>query len=274
MSDFSDYLLSQASSDAGASFSSNAPRPYVSGVSQNVLGGSVNVGSHQQAVDTELLSHPGGTHGKSLAGHDTVSDSVSVQQAAMSLYGMSRDEIRALQDQLVSAGYMSQRDVSTPGLVDGATAKAYGDLLQDTSAYNAAGNPVTIGGLLGQRGTARAAVGLGDTGTTNGRVQQLTPGLDLETQAQQVAASRYGRKLRPSELQKFVTIYHGLEGAQNASLLTADTAAQAGKNTTVTGASSVGAAATSYLDTLHPAEAAAHDVAGQFGNLLDLLRGI
>lgn len=264
MSDFSDFLLSQTSPDAGASFSSKAPRPYVDGVSTNVLQGSVNTGWGAQ-------TYGGGFLHVTLPGMQ----SATVQQAAMSLYGLSTDEIKTLQGQLVAGGFMSSKDITTPGMVDGATAKAYGDLLQNTSAMNMAGNASSISDVLSQAGAARAAAGLTDVGNTaNGHVQQITPGLDLIDQVQQAAHAEYGRKLKPAEAQKFVALYHRMEGSQNSQMLAASTAAQGGTNSTVVGAPTASTSATAFVDDLHPAEAQAHSVAGQFGNLLDLLKGI
>lgn len=273
--DFISSLVAQGSGSSSQSFATgspggrNAPDPARQGFSRNVAGGTVNLATSQGSVDTELL----GLHRPSRGGTQTNVDATTVDQAALALFGMSKGpngQVAALQQRLHQAGYLNK--INTPGIPDDDTAKAYGSLLQQVSASNMAGDPVTVNEYLQKSAEAAAAAGLVNGKAPRvGSVFHTTNPLDINQTAQQVAQQELGRKLNPKQLAQFVAVYHGIEAHKNAQVAGSDATTSAGGDVSIQDAPSVGAAADNFVQSHFAGEAGAASVANTFSTFRKLI---
>lgn len=255
--DFINTLVAQGSGASSQSFASGSNAdPARQGFSKNVGTGTVNLGLQPITRLVGGEPYPG-----------SQMNSSSVDQAALALFGMSKGangQVAQLQQKLYAAGYLTR--INTPGMPDDDTARAYGSLLQQVSASNQAGDPITVDDYLTQSAQAAAAAGVVGRGatTTNGLRLHTTAPLDIMQTAQQVAQQELGRKLSNKQLQAFVAVYHGIEANKNAQTASTDPAIQAGTNVTTEDAPTLSAAADNYVQQNFATEYGANNVANTF----------
>jgi hypothetical protein len=257
-SSFVQGLIAQGSGSSSASFptaSSKTPDPSAQGISKNVLAGTVNTGI---GVDGQFsVTHHDGENGRpEVSTFDQTSmHSVSVDAAARAFFGMSKQQIASIQSQLVDAGYLTK--IRAPGFIDPATAKAFGDLLQNASAYNSAGNPVTISDFLNQSAQAGFSTSLGKTsagsvggaggatgnGTTTLKRQTitLTNPDDARYLVNKALEDHLGRKAKPDEIAEFSNALAASE--RNAPTSETDVSGPTGNTTSTSFAQPVSASA-------------------------------
>jgi hypothetical protein len=214
---FTDSLIAQGSGTSSASFptgalSSKTPDPSAQGISKNVLGGSVNLGLQPIGPNNHLVG------GDPIPASESVLNNTTVDTAARAFFGMSRDEIAAIQTRLVDAGYLTK--IRAPGFIDPETAKAFGDLLQNASAYNTAGNPITINDFLNQSAqsaleAAKASAAM--TGANSSEFKRETISLtnpdDARYLVNQSLQNHLGRKATPDEIAQFTNALNSSERA-------------------------------------------------------------
>lgn len=130
------------------------------------------------------------------------------------LIGLGQDQLLAMQNQLVAAGYLSKNAVS--GVADADTRKAYAELLQDTSSYNSTGQYLTPDDLLSRRISSRTAV-LASTGDgplnyqTDVHTYTPTDPARIRLTAEAAFKEALGRKPKPAELAKFTASFAAQE---------------------------------------------------------------
>jgi hypothetical protein len=148
---------------------------------------------------------------------------------------MSRDEIAGIQARLVQAGYLTK--IRTPGFIDPQTATAFGNLLQNASAYNSAGSPITVSDFLNQSAqsgidaaaaTARAAAGAAGGSTFKRETISLTNPDDARYLVNKSLEDHLGRKATPEEIAQFTGALNASERANPAH----ETYRTSGPNTT------------------------------------------
>jgi hypothetical protein len=273
--DFVSGLIAQGSGASSQSFATGAPDPAAQGISNNVKSGTVNLGSTPTNIG---VVHHDGENGRPETSTFTGSTPVTstVDQAALALFGMSKGpngQVAQLQQKLKAAGYLTK--IRTPGMPDDDTARAYGDLLQQVSASNQAGDPITVDEFL-QKSTvaglqAAASDAAAGVGVPNGLSLHTSNPMDISETAQAVAQRDLGRKLNPKELQKFVSVYQGIEAHKNAQAVSAVPTIVAGGNVTTQDAPSVEAAADNYAQTNYAGEYGAANVANTFDTFRKLI---
>jgi hypothetical protein len=195
------------------------------------------------------------------------------------LQGMGTEALISLQEALNHVGLIKDSAVIARGRPDATTRKAFREVLGYANQN----------GFDDQRGGWRAALmdyaangasradGVSDLSggaakqVKPGNATRLTAGLDLESQVQTAAQTRLGRKLRKNEIQKFISIYHGLETKTAATMAAGDDRLAAGQDVTVTDAPNAGVSATNFVDTNMATEAGAHDVANVFDTFKSLI---
>ena len=107
-----------------------------------------------------------------------------------------------------------------------------------------------------------------------GSIDKVSAPMTLEAQVQQAAQQRLGRKLRKSEVSKFVALYQGLERKDNAAFRSAQDTAKTGKDVElVQQAPGADVAAEDFVGEQFGQEAAAQDAYGYFDALKNLLGG-
>lgn len=181
-------------------------------------------------------------------------------------------ETRArLQQAMAQAGLIGDNDTYRLGVWDETSSKAYkkvlayanqGGLDADTALQELLAQQYDINGL--------------PTGLEQdpGRVTATTSALTLEAQVQQAAQSRLGRRLKASEVSKFVSVFQGMEGSFNTSASAMqDEAASSGQDASIESIPSADVAADQFIDSNHAQEAAGQDAYGYLGALRDLLGG-
>ena len=183
---------------------------------------------------------------------------------------LSPERIAQLQEQLAKAGlYGGKKAVYRLGLWDDATQSAWAKVLSYAN-QSGLGQDDALSSLVAHPLPKDPAT----DGSDPGKVSKLTDAPTLEAQVQQAAQRRLGRKLRSSEVAKFVSLYQGLERKDNATYGAAQDAAAEGKDTTITPqAPGADVAAGDFIDSNNAQEAAGQDAYGYFDALKTLIGG-
>lgn len=220
------------------------PDDYAVTRSAGTAGSAANFRSAEMG-DTSRIYTPGGVPANVTPRYVTGSE--------YRMRSLSPERIAQLQQTLATAGLIGKKQVFRVGVWDETSAAAYrkvlayanqGGIDEDTALAEIQYHADTGQGAL-MFGDGRSADG---TTGTQGRVQHLTPAVTLEEQVQQSAQNRLGRKLRKNEVDKFVSIYSGIEKHTNAQEITAADDAAQGIDSTVTDPPSIDVAASQYLD--------------------------
>jgi len=175
---------------------------------------------------------------------------------------LSPERIAQLQQALIGAGLITKKQTFRVGVWDETSSKAYRNVLayanQGGIDADTALSELTFNAASGKGGLIHGDGSGADGGSAGrqGRVQTLTPAVTLEEQVQQSARSRLGRKLRKSEVSRFVSVYNGIEKRSNAQELSAANTADAGGDTTLTAPPSTDVAASQFLDSNNAQEEA------------------
>lgn len=199
----------------------------------------------------------------------------SLSQANAGFYELSESDLTKLQRRLVAAGILDPKRTRF-GDYDDDTYSAYAAINERTARFNAVGKKFTPNDVLGMIEKSAIASGIGQGAAEQvepGRVSETTNRLTLEQQVQAAARQNLGRKLKASEVSKFVTLFQGVEASRNARLASAEDAVQAGADVTVESPVGPDAAAERYVETNFAQEAAGQDAYGYLGALRDLLAG-
>lgn len=188
------------------------------------------------------------------------------------LQGMGPEALADLQEAMGTLGLIKPTATYRRGVVDTTTRKAFQQILgyanqngfddwrQAIASYAQSSGVRGDGTVVGP---AAAPVEQGD-------VTQLTDAVTLEQQVQQSAQQRLGRKLRSKEVERFVSIYNGIERKEAQGRFGAQDAAEQGQDMTITGAPSVGAATEQFIDSDFAQEEAGQAAYGY----LDALKGL
>lgn len=191
---------------------------------------------------------------------------------------LAPERIAALQQTLARSGLIGPKQTYRIGVWDETSASAYrkvlayanqGGIDEDTALTEIAFNAQSGRGQLVQGDGSLVGAG-GDVGRA-GRTQTLTPAVTLEQQVQQSARARLGRKLRASEVKRFVSVYQGLERGVNAQELAAGDMNAAGQNAVLTPPPSPDVAASQFLDNGFATEEAGQNTLGYLDALKQLV---
>lgn len=196
----------------------------------------------------------------------------TLTEANAAFYEMEESDVAALQRRLVSAGILDSKKVRF-GDYDDDTYSAFVAINERTARFNAVGKKFTPNDVLGMIERNAPPIEAERAEIRQGRVSRRSNPLELEGQVQQTAQQRLGRKLRKNEVQKFLTLYQGLEGQENARAMQAADQVEAGVDVTMTDAPSPGAAADQFLESRFAQEAAGQDAYGYLGALRSLIGG-
>lgn len=184
---------------------------------------------------------------------------------------LSPERIAQLQAQLARAGlYGSKKAIYRLGIWDDATQNAYAKVL---SYANQSG--LDVNGAVDSLIAHPMPTDPADKEPVEpGKISKLTDAPTLEAQVQAAAEKRLGRRLRSSELTKFVSLYQGLERKDNTTYAKAQDAAVEGKDTEITSTvPSADVAAEDFVVDNNGQEAASQDAYGYFDALKGLLGG-
>lgn len=200
----------------------------------------------------------------------------TLSQANAAFYEMDENDLVKLQRRLIAIGILDPK--KTPiGDYDEDTFSAFSAINERTARFNAVGKKLTPSDVLGMIEKSALAAGFGqdaeETAIEPGNVNRTTNPLTIEQQMQEVARVRLGRKLNTKEVQKFVSLYRGMEGGYNAKMNAAEDAVQAGGDATIEEQAPVGAAADQFIDANYTNEAGGQDAYGYLGALKNLLGG-
>lgn len=181
-------------------------------------------------------------------------------------------ETRArIQNAMAAAGLIGKTETYRLGIWDEVTRRAYKDVLayanQTGADWQSALNELVASPRY--RGDGQPAGGAAN----QGRVQTVSAPVSLEEQVQQSARQRLGRKLRKQEVDRFVSIYQGIERGQNSAEKAALEQASVGVDTAMTQIPGADAAADQYLDANFAQEEAGVDTLGYLGALEQMLGG-
>jgi hypothetical protein len=197
---------------------------------------------------------------------------------------LSPERIAALQSQLARAGLIGPKQTFRVGVWDEVSAAAYrkvlayanqGGIDEDSALNDLQFDAASNRGVL-MRGDGAVAGGSGSAAPKApepGNVTRLTSGTSLEEQIQQAARNRLGRKLRKSEVSRFVSIYHGIEKEDSAALNAADDQVQAGADVTITEAPTPDTAASQFMDHNYAQEEAGNKAFGYLQAIQNLVGG-
>lgn len=185
--------------------------------------------------------------------------------------------VEELQRRLWAGGFYppsTQLEDITPGLPDPLTAKAWENLLDRSANYYAAGKRMTVWEVLDEGAAILGPDGAGGAGGrgSGGRaplVTELTNPEDLKYVAQRTAVGTLGRALRPDELNRFISSFHGSQ--QSAQAQAYNQAGGAGGS--VVSAPNPQAAAESFARQADPTAAGAHDFVKVFDSFSKMLGG-
>lgn len=189
------------------------------------------------------------------------------------LQGMGPEALADLQEAMGSLGLIKATATYRRGVVDTTTRKAFQQILgyanqngfddwrQAIASYAQSSAVRGDGTVVGPGGAQQVE---------QGNVTQLTDAVTLEQQVQQSAQQRLGRKLRKSEVSRFVSIYNGIERKEAQGRFGAQDVAAEGQDMTITGAPSVGAATEEFIDNSFAQEEAGQSTLGY----LDALKGL
>lgn len=217
-------------------------------------------------ADGDVLRHRGG---KEYGGITTK----PLTAANAAFYEMTEQQLETFQRRLVGAGILDPDKVRY-GDYDDDTYSAFAAINERTAKFNAVGKKVTPNDVLGMIERAYVAGGGAPVETEPGRITPATSSLTLEEQVQQAARAQLGRKLKSSEVSKFVSIYQGMEGTfQATASAMEDEAAASGQNASIQQIPSADVAASQYIESNFAQEAAGQDAYGYLGALRNLLGG-
>lgn len=208
--------------------------------------------------------------GRSSPGGD---DLKSLDDANDDFYRLNDQELAAFQDRILSAGIVDE-DSIVYGDYDDTTLKVWANINERAARFYKVGQKRTPSEVLDMIEAANRAAGMTpDTDVDPGAVTSVTPGDTLEQQVQQAASQRLRRKLKPSEVQKFIAVYQGMERSANSQQVAASRAAQDGVSSEVTSGPSMDASALGYVDNTFATEAAGQDVSSYFETLKQMVGG-
>lgn len=208
--------------------------------------------------------------GRSTPGGD---DLKSLDDANDDFYRLNEQQLAAFQDRILSAGIVDE-DSIVYGDYDDTTLKVWANINERAARFYKVGQKRTPSEVLDMIEAANRAAGMTpDTDVDPGAVTSVTPGDTLEQQVQQAASQRLRRKLKPSEVQKFIAVYQGMERSANSQQVAASRAAQDGVSSEVTSGPSMDASALGYVDNTFATEAAGQDVSSYFETLKQMVGG-
>lgn len=208
--------------------------------------------------------------GRSSPGGDDVK---SLDDANDDFYRLNDQELAAFQDRILSAGIVDEGSI-VYGDYDDTTLKVWANINERAARFYKVGQKRTPSEVLDMIEAANRAAGMTpDTDVDPGAVTSVTPGDTLEQQVQQAASQRLRRKLKPSEVQKFIAVYQGMERSANSQQVAASRAARDGVSSEVTSGPSMDASALGYVDNTFATEAAGQDVSSYFETLKQMVGG-
>lgn len=183
-------------------------------------------------------------------------------------------EARArLQAAMAQAGLIGKNDTYRLGVWDETSAKAYKAVLAyaNQGALNA---DEALQELIATPRMDAEGREVGQLEVDPGKVTATTSPLALEEQIQQSARQRLGRRLKRSEVQKFVTLYQGMEGSFNATATSMqENAAVTGEDASIEAMPTADVAAEQFVDSNFAQEEAGQDAYGYLNALRGLLGG-
>lgn len=186
-----------------------------------------------------------------------------------------RKELETLQRRLWAGGFYPPGTDPTEvplGTVDPWTEKAWLGLVDQAAKYKNAGRDLTIWEILDEGANIRNESGLGGDASGSGRaplVVELSNPEDLKYYAQKTAVGTLGRALRPDELERFVSSFHGSQRAAQ----TQAYGQAGGVGGSVVSAPNPTTAAESFARQAAPVEAGAHDYVRVFDAFSKMLGG-
>jgi hypothetical protein len=209
--------------------------------------------------------------GRSTGGGDQVK---SLDEANDAFYGLGPGELVEFQQRIVSAGIV-EADQIVEGDYDDLSFKVWSNLNSRAASFYKVGQKRTPAEVLDMIAAANRNAGLTpEAQTGQGAVTSITPGATLEQQVQQAARQRLGRKLRSSEVQKFVTLFQGMERTANQSNVDARQAAEGGADMEVLDRPSMNASAADFVEDNFATEAASQDTYGYYTALQQMIGGV
>jgi hypothetical protein len=192
-----------------------------------------------------------------------------LSEANAAFYEMEETQVVDLQRRLVAAGILDPDRVRY-GDYDDDTYSAFAAINERTAKFNAVGKKLTPNDVLSMIQHSFVTSGGSVEPVEPGDVSATTDALTLEERVQSAARQNLGRKLRPSEVSKFVALYQGVETSFNAKATAAQKAAQAGADVMLERAPSADVAAQRYLESGFAQEAGGLAAYGY----LEVLRGM
>lgn len=194
------------------------------------------------------------------------------------LYGMTDDDVPELQRRLWAGGFYPPGTIPEEivlGDRDPYTEKAWLNAIDRAGKFRAAGRDLTLDEVIDSAANIEGADKRnGGAGGGDGRgalVVELANPEDLKYYAQRTAVSTLGRSLKPDELARFVSSFHGAQ--QSAQAQAYNAGGTAGPGGSVVGAPSPTAAAETFARQAAPVEAGAHDAVKVFDVMSKLLGG-
>jgi hypothetical protein len=209
--------------------------------------------------------------GRSSGGGDRTK---TLDEANDDFYRMTPAQLRDFQDRILAAGIVDAGSIRM-GDYDDTTFKVWANINSRAASFYRVDQKRTPSEVLDMITTANQAAGFGDAAVEvePGAVTQITPGETLAQQVQQAARARLGRRLRDSEVQRFVSLYQELERNANSKVVDARRHAQDGVSSEVVAGPSMDAAAADYVDDNFATEAAGQDTFGYYEALRQLVGG-
>lgn len=199
-------------------------------------------------------------------------DVKSLSAANAAFYEMEENEVAALQQRLIRAGILDAKTTRL-GQYDDDTYEAFSAINERTARFNAVGKKFTPSDVLAMIERNAPPLEGEEAEQRQGRVMLVSNPLALEEQVQQAARTELGRKLRPNEVKKFVSLYQGMEGGTNKRAAAAADRADAGGDTVLQEPISPGSAANQFIESDFAQEAAGQDAYGYLGALRNLIGG-
>lgn len=219
-----------------------------------------------------LPSPAGATYGYKKPRFETAND-----EDFRLLQNLGPERLAEVQEALGVVGLIKRNATYRRGVIDTTTRKAFQQILgyanqngfddwREAFADYARGSTVKGDGTL----VGPGGPGGGSEQVEQGDVVQLTDAVSLEQQVQQSAQQRLGRKLRKSEVERFVSVYNGIERKEAGSRFAAQDAAGMGADSTIMGIPGAGAASEQFIDNGFAQEEAGQSTLGY----LDALKGL
>lgn len=198
-------------------------------------------------------------------------------EAYKHIYAMPDEEVGELQRRLWAGGfYPPGADPAEVALGDRDpyTDKAWQNLVDRAAQFKNSGRDLTVWEVLDMGANLRKESGAGGDGSGGGSgrqplVTELTNPEDLKYVAQRTAVGALGRALRPDELSRFISSFHGAQQTAQAQHYNA----AGGAGGSVVSAPDPSAAAESFARQADPTAAGAHDYIRVFDSFSKLLGG-